>query len=92
MAPPNHPRRTADPRRLASRAARAVNRGDTVEVAVRNGGARLEFAAHAENSGAVGDTIYVCNPDSQHRFRARVEAPGHVTVDGSATQVKELNP
>jgi flagella basal body P-ring formation protein FlgA len=85
--------RTGQPiRAVWLEAARAVNRGDTVRVAVHSGATRVEFEAHAENSGAVGDTIYVRNPDSKRRFRARVEAPGSVAVDGSTNAVKELNP
>ena len=70
----------------------SVRPGDTVRVAVRNGGALLEFEARAENSGAIGETIYVRNPDSQHRFRARVTAAGRVAVDDSAAGIQEFGP
>jgi flagella basal body P-ring formation protein FlgA len=63
--------------------ARDVLRGDKVEVEVRNGGASLKLEGIAEASGSVGDTIPVRNPDSQKRFRARVEARGQVSIDAA---------
>jgi flagella basal body P-ring formation protein FlgA len=59
---------------------RAVARGETVEVEVREGGARLRFSAQALASGAVGRTIPVLNPASNKRFIGRVEAAGRVAV------------
>jgi flagella basal body P-ring formation protein FlgA len=70
----------------------SVRRGETVRVAVRNGGALLEFEARAENSGAIGETVYVRNPDSQRRFRARVTAAGRVAVDDTAVGIQEFGP
>jgi flagella basal body P-ring formation protein FlgA len=70
----------------------SVRRGETVRVAVRNGGAQLEFEARSENSGAIGETIYVRNPDSQRRFRARVTAAGRVAVDDAAAGIREFGP
>ncbi|HMD70438.1 MAG TPA: flagellar basal body P-ring formation chaperone FlgA [Bryobacteraceae bacterium] len=60
---------------------REVMRGSTVRVDVRNGAARLELDAVAEASGGVGEFIPIRNPSSGKRFRARVEAPGRVSVD-----------
>ena len=60
---------------------KVVLRGESVKVVVHNGGAQLELDGWAEGSGAVGDTIYVRNPDSERRFAARVDGKGRVTVD-----------
>jgi flagella basal body P-ring formation protein FlgA len=59
---------------------KAVTRGETVQVEVREGGALLQFPAEAQGSGAVGQTILVLNPSSNKRFPARVEAAGKVAV------------
>ena len=61
-------------------APKEVMRGDTVRVEVVMGGARLEFEAQAEASGAIGDTIAVLNPVSKKRFPARVDGKGKVSV------------
>lgn len=60
---------------------KAVSTGDAVRVSVRSGAAQLELDAVAEGSGAIGETVFVRNPDSHRRFRARVEARGRVAVD-----------
>lgn len=57
-----------------------VLRGDTVQVEVRNGAASLKLEARAESSGTVGETVFVSNPESHRRFRARVEGKGVVSV------------
>jgi flagella basal body P-ring formation protein FlgA len=81
------PRRTIragtaiDPRWLDP--AKAVARGDTVQVEVREGGALLQIAGQAQASGMVGQTILVLNPMSNKRFPARIEAPGRVSAGGS---------
>ena len=64
-----------------------VARGEKVRVDVFTGGAHLEFEGIAEISGATGESIPVRNPDSNRRFRARVEGRGRVSVDGSAIKV-----
>ena len=66
------------PRELA--APKDVVRGDTVRVEVRNGAATLTLEAQAESSGAAGETIFVRNPESHKRFRARVERKGLVSI------------
>jgi flagella basal body P-ring formation protein FlgA len=71
---------------------KAVLNGETVKVGVRNGGARLELEARAEGSGAVGEIIYVRNPNSHRRFRARVEGTGRVAVDATGAGFPELHP
>lgn len=60
--------------------ARAVLRGETVQVEVVQGGARLKLEGVAEASGAIGDTIPIQNPVSKQRFPARIEAKGKVVV------------
>jgi len=60
--------------------AKAVARGETVDVEVRAGGALLRLPGQALTSGTVGQTILVRNPESNRRFQARIEAPGKVTV------------
>ena len=62
---------------------KAVERGETVQVEVREGGALLQLNGQAQASGAVGQTIPVLNTMSKKRFQARVEAKGKVSVGGS---------
>ena len=62
---------------------KAVSAGDAVKVVVRSGSAQLQLDAIAEGAGAVGETVFVRNPDSHRRFRARVEAKGRVAVDAA---------
>jgi flagella basal body P-ring formation protein FlgA len=59
----------------------AVERGDTVNVAVSSGAAQLSFQALAESSGRTGDTILLRNPESGRRFKGRIESRGKVVVD-----------
>ncbi|MBZ5723565.1 MAG: flagellar basal body P-ring formation chaperone FlgA [Acidobacteriia bacterium] len=61
-------------------APKEIQRGDTVRVEVREGGAQLEFEAQADASGSTGQTIPVVNPVSKKRFQARVEGKGKVSV------------
>jgi flagella basal body P-ring formation protein FlgA len=67
-----------------------ITRGDRVVVRVREGAAVLEFEAEAEGSGSSGQTIPIRNMDSGKRFRARVEAPGRVSVNASLD--RRMNP
>ncbi|HEY1335953.1 MAG TPA: flagellar basal body P-ring formation chaperone FlgA [Bryobacteraceae bacterium] len=60
--------------------AREVVRGQTVQVEVISGSARLTLEAEAEASGSAGQTIPVRNPESKKRFAARVEGQGRVSV------------
>ena len=60
--------------------AKDVARGERVRVEVVEGAARLEFEGIAESSGSAGETIAVRNPDTNRRFRARVEGKGRVSV------------
>ena len=62
-------------------APKLVVRGDTVQVQVQRGGARLELEGRAEASGSAGETIPVLNPLTHRRFRARVEGKGRVSVE-----------
>jgi flagella basal body P-ring formation protein FlgA len=59
-------------------AAKAVLRGDTVEVEAVHGAAHLTLEGIAEASGALGDLIAVRNPVSRQLFQARVTAKGRV--------------
>jgi flagella basal body P-ring formation protein FlgA len=61
-------------------APKAVLRGETVQVEAIAGAAHLKLEGVAEASGAVGETISIWNPDSKHRFPARIEAKGKVVV------------
>ncbi len=60
--------------------AKDITAGDTVQVEVRSGGARLQMQAVAEAGGSVGQSITVRNPGSKKIFRARVEGKGRVSV------------
>jgi flagella basal body P-ring formation protein FlgA len=78
------PRRTVAPGTVLRKewfdAARDVARGDTVQVEVVAGAARLQVEGRAESSGAVGDRVVVRNPESGKRFPAVVEGKGKVSV------------
>lgn len=58
----------------------AVHRGDKVEVTVSSGNVFLKFESEAESSGRPGDTVIMLNPENGHRFVARIEDQGKVTV------------
>ncbi|HWC00582.1 MAG TPA: flagellar basal body P-ring formation chaperone FlgA [Bryobacteraceae bacterium] len=60
---------------------RDVNRGDTVEIRVETGAARLSFHGRAETAGRVGETVSIRNLTSGKAFSARVEDKGRVRVD-----------
>jgi flagella basal body P-ring formation protein FlgA len=78
------PRRTLAPgtalRKEWFDAARDVAAGDTVQVEVVAGAARLRVEGRAESSGAVGDRVVVRNPETGKRFPAVVEGKGKVSV------------
>jgi len=57
-----------------------VDRGDTVQVEVLSGAARLAFTAKAESGGRSGDFVAVRNPSSNRIFRARIEGKNRVVV------------
>lgn len=59
---------------------KAVTRGETVQVEVREGGALLQLSGEAQGSGAIGQSILILNTTSNKRFPARVEARGKVGV------------
>jgi flagella basal body P-ring formation protein FlgA len=65
-------------------AAKAVLRGEPVQVEVTQGAAHLTLEGIAEASGVVGDTIPVQNPISHQRFPARIAARGKVVVKGTS--------
>ncbi|HLJ47624.1 MAG TPA: flagellar basal body P-ring formation chaperone FlgA [Bryobacteraceae bacterium] len=57
-----------------------VKAGESVEVQVTSGHARLALEAQAANSGREGDMISVRNPKTGKIFHARVEGKGKVLV------------
>ena len=61
-------------------AAKAVVRGESVQVEVTQGATHLKLEGIAEGTGGVGDTIQVQNPTSHQRFPARIAARGKVVV------------
>jgi flagella basal body P-ring formation protein FlgA len=60
-----------------------IQRGDTVQVDVIQGGAHLRLEGVAQAGGTIGETIAVENPASKRRFPARVAAKGQVVVKGT---------
>jgi flagella basal body P-ring formation protein FlgA len=64
--------------------AKDVERGQTVDIEVTTGGARLAFAGKAETSGRRGELISIRNTVSGKTFRARVTGPGKVSVAAGA--------
>ena len=65
---------------------RDVERGDTVQVEVASGAARLTFAGRAESAGSAGQAVQVRNPDSRRLFPARVAGKGAVAVEAKGAQ------
>ena len=61
-------------------AAKAVLRGDAVQVEVTQGAAYLKLEGIAEASGVIGETIPVQNPTSHQRFPARIAGRGKVVA------------
>ena len=60
--------------------ANEVERGTVVEVEVISGSARLRFEAKAQSSGRLGDSVWVRNPETGHRFTAEVVGKGRVSL------------
>ncbi len=56
-------------------AAKAVERGDLIQIRMRSGAVVLQAPAQAEESGSVGDQIRCRNLDSGRRLVARVVSP-----------------
>ncbi len=65
-----------------------VKKGDTVEVKVEDGNVTFRCEARAEAAGRRGEIIPVRNPVSGKTFRAKVEAPGKVTVSPQSNAMK----
>jgi len=65
-----------------------VKKGDTVEVKVEDGNVTFRCEARAEAAGRRGEIIPVRNLVSGKTFRAKIEAPGKVTVSPQSTAVK----
>ena len=60
--------------------AKAVLRGETVQVESQEGAALVQAPGVAQTSGGIGETILVLNSMSHKRFPARVTGRGKVTV------------
>ena len=60
---------------------RDVDPGQTVQVRVRAGAARLSFESRAETGGYTGDQILLKNPVSGQRFKAKVEGQARASLD-----------
>jgi flagella basal body P-ring formation protein FlgA len=58
-----------------------IERGDTVAVEVKVGGAILAFDATAESSGRAGESIMIKNPENGRSFQAKIQDKGHVVVE-----------
>ncbi len=59
---------------------KAVLRGETVQVVVTRGAARIKLEGVAEAAGAIGETIPIQNPVSKQHFPALIESKGRVIV------------
>ena len=57
-----------------------VRKGDSVEITLNGNNLRFRAEGYAETAGRRGETILVRNVTSGKRLRARVDAPGRVTV------------
>jgi flagella basal body P-ring formation protein FlgA len=57
-----------------------IRRGDTIEVEVASGAARLKLTATAATQGSQGEWITVENPAGGGRFRARVAGRGLAVI------------
>ena len=57
-----------------------IERGESVNVEVRSGAARLAFASTAESSGHMGEVVLVRNPQNGKLFQAKVQSKGTVLV------------
>jgi len=62
-----------------------IARGETVEVEVHSGSARLSFPAVADAGGHAGDLITLRNPSSGKHFKARVNGKGKALVEAATT-------
>lgn len=65
---------------------RDVDPGQTVQVRVRAGAARLSFESRAETGGYTGDQILLKNPVSGQRFKAKVEGQARASLDVPAKE------
>jgi flagella basal body P-ring formation protein FlgA len=65
---------------------RDVDPGQTVQVRVRAGAARLSFESRAETGGYTGDQILLKNPVSGQRFKAKVEGQARASVNVTAKE------
>jgi flagella basal body P-ring formation protein FlgA len=66
-----------------------IARGDSVNVEVRHGGARLSVQAVAESGGRRGDRIALRNPETKRRFLAQVAGKGQAVIEGPSSEGTE---
>ena len=59
---------------------KAIEQGDIVKVVVDGGAYNISIMAQALQSGYVGDSVTVKNPETKKVFTAKVSAQGEVTI------------
>lgn len=59
---------------------RDIERGDTVRVEVKSGGALLEFDGIAQSPARIGESVLIKNPETSRFFQAHVDTKGKVSV------------
>lgn len=64
-----------------------IDRGDTVEVVVESGSARVKFPALADTAGHTGESILVENFATGKHLKVRVTGPGRATALASESYV-----
>jgi flagellar basal body P-ring formation protein FlgA len=69
-----------------------VQRNDTVTLIYEVPGLTLTLRGQAQDSGAVGDTISVLNPQTKRVVQGVVSGPGRVTVATGAMHIAENTP
>lgn len=68
---------------------RDVDPGQTVQVRVSSGSARLGFEARAETGGFTGDQILIRSPLSEQRVKVKVAGRGRAEIDVTLPPVEE---
>ncbi|HTV37408.1 MAG TPA: flagellar basal body P-ring formation chaperone FlgA [Xanthobacteraceae bacterium] len=89
----SHPLRPGQPLAAADLTRpQVVARNDTVTLIYEVPGLTLTLRGQAQDSGAVGDTIGVLNPQTKRVVQGVVSGPGRVTVAGTAMHLAENIP
>lgn len=68
---------------------RDVDPGQTIQVSVTSGAAKLGFEARAETGGFAGDQILIRSPLSAQRLKVRVAGRGKAEIDVSVPAAEE---